>query len=220
MLGAAFFFYAFESHRIDISTQVTDRVKANSLSLSSSDIKVWAPQEPGAMSMTILYSYGSGVRLGTLVSSEAGVLNVAPEAEEAQESHSPSSAHSSAAFPTERTGWFVTFFLALFIACYSVGAGVVVWLTLSELMPTRIRSAGMGIALLLNQGTSTLIAGVFLPFVSNYGYYSMFLSGRDARLSTLQRPYFSFLRLKEKTLEEIERLFDPGHASQTVQSSR
>ena len=45
---------------------------------------------------------------------------------------------------------------------------------LSELMPTRIRSVGMGIALLLNQGVSTLIAAVFLPVVGRFGYFAMF----------------------------------------------
>ena len=64
--------------------------------------------------------------------------------------------------------------LGSFISFFAIGPGVVVWLTLSELMPTRIRSTGMGIALLLNQGVSTLIAAVFLPMVGNYGYYAMF----------------------------------------------
>ena len=76
--------------------------------------------------------------------------------------------------PSERTGWLITICLGLFISFFAIGPGVVVWLTLSELMPTRIRSTGMGIALLLNQGVSTLIAAAFLPIVGNYGYYAMF----------------------------------------------
>ena len=55
---------------------------------------------------------------------------------------------------------------------------------LSELMPTRIRSVGMGIALLLNQGASTLIAGVFLPVVGRFGYFAMFAFWALARSST------------------------------------
>ena len=49
-----------------------------------------------------------------------------------------------------------------------------VWLALSELMPTRIRSNGMSIALVLNQAVSTTIAAVFLPTVGKYGYSTMF----------------------------------------------
>jgi cyanate permease len=210
LLGVAFFFYAFESHRLDISSQVKARVQANTVSVSASDIRTWDPQEPGAMAMTILYSYGSGDRLGTLVSSEAGVLKVAPEADTAGNPLTIKRAFLSRV-PTERTGWFVTFFLSLFIACYSVGPGVVVWLTLSELMPTRIRSAGMGIALLLNQGASTLIAGVFLPLVSNFGYYSMFLFWAGCTTLYFATAVFFLPETKGKTLEEIERLFDPIH---------
>jgi MFS family permease len=218
MLGAAFFFYAFESHRIDIGPQVENRVHGDTLSMTSGDIKLWAPRESSAMSMTILYSYGKGDRLATLVSSERGVLDIAPEADVAGRPLTIKRAFLSRV-PTERTGWFVTFCLALFIACYSVGPGVVVWLTLSELMPTRIRSAGMGIALLLNQGTSTLIASVFLPLVSNYGYYSMFLFWAGCTALYFVTAVFFLPETKGKTLEEIERLFDPVDAQQSREPS-
>ena len=52
-----------------------------------------------------------------------------------------------------------------FIAFFAVGPGVCVWLALSELMPTRIRSMGMSIALVINQLVSTTLAVVFLPVV-------------------------------------------------------
>lgn len=71
------------------------------------------------------------------------------------------------AAPDERIGWFVATCLALYIAMYSVGPGVVVWLALSELMPTRIRSNDVGIAMLVNQGVSTGSAAVFLPVVAH-----------------------------------------------------
>jgi len=41
-------------------------------------------------------------------------------------------------------------------------------------MPTRIRSNGMSIALLINQAVSTGIAAMFLPTVGKYGYSTMF----------------------------------------------
>ena len=219
MLGAAFFFYAFESHRIDIRAQVNSRVHTNTLALSSNDIEAWVPQETGPMSLTVLYSYGTGDRLGTLVSSDATSLNIAPEAEAVGRPLTIKRAFLSRV-PPERTGWIVTFCLALFITSYSVGPGVVVWLTLSELMPTRIRSAGMGIALLLNQGTSTLIAGVFLPLVSNFGYYSMFLFWAGCTSLYFATAVFFLPETKGKTLEEIERLFDPIHTAADANPSR
>ena len=78
------------------------------------------------------------------------------------------------AVPDERHGWLVAIGLYLFMSCYAVGPGVCVWLALSELMPTRIRSNGMSVALVLNQLVSTTLAGIFLPFVSKHGYARMF----------------------------------------------
>ena len=219
VLGVAFFFYAFESHRVDISQQVNSRIQGNTLTLNGSDIATWSPADSGSMGMTILYSYGSGDKLATLVSSDLAPLTIAPEADAAAKPLQIKRAFLSRV-PTERTGWFVTLFLALFIASYSAGPGVVVWLALSELMPTRIRSAGMGIALLLNQGTSTLIAGVFLPAVSNYGYFSMFLFWGGFTALYFCVAVFFLPETKGKTLEEIERLFDPVHAPRDLRPLR
>lgn len=148
--------------------------------------------------------------MATLVSTESDALTLQPEPGFPSESLKIKHAFLSNV-PSEHTGWFITFGLALFIACFSIGPGVVVWLTLSELMPTRIRSAGMGIALLLNQGVSTLIAGVFLPLVSMYGYYSMFLVWAACTVVYFITAAFFLPETKGKTLEEIERQFDPAH---------
>src|SRR5271166_6149863 len=53
--------------------------------------------------------------------------------------------------PTAHNGWLVAISLFVFMAFFAIGPGVCVWLALSELMPTRIRSNGMSIALLINQ---------------------------------------------------------------------
>jgi hypothetical protein len=89
-----------------------------------------------------------------------------------------------------------------------VGPGVCVWLALSELMPTRIRSSGMGIALLINQGVATLIAAVFLPIVGNYGYYAMFLFWAGCTVVYFITAAFFLPETKGKTLEEIEEHFE------------
>src|SRR5207244_7152941 len=76
--------------------------------------------------------------------------------------------------PRSRNGWMVAVTLFVFMAFFAIGPGVCVWLALSELMPTRIRSNGMSIALLINQAVSTTIAAIFLPTVGKYGYSTMF----------------------------------------------
>ena len=109
--------------------------------------------------------------------------------------------------PDARSGQLAALFIALFIASFSIGPGVCVWLALSELMPTRIRSVGMGVALLINQGTGTLIAGAFLPIVGNHGYHMMFLFWAACTAVYFITAAFFLPETKGKSLEEIERLF-------------
>ena len=68
--------------------------------------------------------------------------------------------------PSRRHGWLVALGLYLFMAFFAIGPGVCVWLALSELMPTRIRSNGMSIALVINQW-SPPPRGIFLPSSAN-----------------------------------------------------
>jgi MFS family permease len=110
--------------------------------------------------------------------------------------------------PEPGHGWLVALGLYLFIAFYALGPGVVVWLALSELMPTRIRSNGMSIALVLNQMVSTTLAAIFLPFVSKHGYSSIFFLFAGCTVVYLAVAAFFLPETKGKTLEEIEAHFE------------
>lgn len=112
--------------------------------------------------------------------------------------------------PDKGHGWLVDIFLNLFMAFFAVGPGVCVWLALSELMPTRIRSNGMSIALVINQLVSTTLAAIFLPFVSKYGYSSIFFLFTGFCFIYLLTVNFFLPETKGKTLEEIERYFESG----------
>jgi MFS family permease len=105
-------------------------------------------------------------------------------------------------------GWWVAFALYAFMAFYALGPGVCVWLALSELMPTRIRSNGMSVALVINQLVSTTLAGIFLPFVSKYGYSSMFFLFAVFTVIYFLTAAFLLPETKGKTLEEIEAYFE------------
>ena len=112
--------------------------------------------------------------------------------------------------PDARHGWLVAIGLYLFVAFYAIGPGVCVWLALSELMPTRIRSNGMSIALVINQLVSTTLAGIFLPVVSKYGYSTMFFLFSAFTVLYLITVTFFLPETKGKTLEEIEKHFESG----------
>ena len=110
--------------------------------------------------------------------------------------------------PSAQTGWITAFFIYCFMAFFAVGPGVCVWLALSELMPTRIRSNGMAIALVINQTVSTVIAAVFLPTVGKFGYGTMFFGFAACTVVYFVTAFFFLPETKGKTLEEIEEHFE------------
>jgi SP family myo-inositol transporter-like MFS transporter 13 len=112
--------------------------------------------------------------------------------------------------PSENNGWLTAVVLFVFVSFFAVGPGVCVWLALSELMPTRIRSNGMSFALLINQTISTTIAAVFLPTVGAHGYSTMFFIFASCTVFYFIIAFFFLPETKGKTLEEIEEYFEGG----------
>ena len=109
--------------------------------------------------------------------------------------------------PSTRNGWLTALLIYCFAASFASGPGVCVWLALSELMPTRVRSNGMSIALLINQAVSTTIAAIFLPTVGKYGYSAMFFAFAAFTVIYFVTAFFFLPETKGKTLEEIEEYF-------------
>jgi MFS family permease len=110
--------------------------------------------------------------------------------------------------PPESTGWLTAACMFMFMVFFAMGPGVCVWLALSELMPTRIRSNGMSAALLVNQAVSTFIAAVFLPSVGQHGYAMMFFIFAGCTVVYFITATFFLPETKGKTLEEIEAHFE------------
>jgi sugar porter (SP) family MFS transporter len=111
---------------------------------------------------------------------------------------------SGALAPGPATGLVVMGALMLFIAGFATGPGVCVWLALSELMPTRIRSLGMGLGLLVNQGISTAMAAMFLPVVKSHGYAAIFAFWAVCTVGYFLVAALWLPETKGRTLEEIE----------------
>jgi MFS transporter, SP family, solute carrier family 2 (myo-inositol transporter), member 13 len=121
--------------------------------------------------------------------------------------------------PDESHGWLVAAAIYLFIAFYATGPGVCVWLALSELMPTRIRSNGMSIALVINQLVSAILQAIFLPFVSKHNYSSMFFLFASFTVVYFLTAVFLVPETKGKTLEEIEAHFEKAGGALEPSSS-
>jgi MFS transporter, SP family, solute carrier family 2 (myo-inositol transporter), member 13 len=183
----------------------------------------------GELSLSVIYSYGgftattrtlhsanngaapvSVNRLSSLPSSKVEAFFQDPFADLDAARAAPLKIEHAyiAPLPDEAHGWLVALGLYSFVAFYGLGPGVCVWLALSELMPTRIRSNGMSIALVINQMVSTTLAGIFLPVVGKYGYSMMFFLFCGFTVIYLITAAFFLPETKGKTLEEIEAHFE------------
>lgn len=191
-----------EARRLEVADKVQAMTVGNRLTIAPEFVH----GDGREAALTVLYSYGDGDRIATLSASDQEPLQLAPEPSNPRAQLTIRRAFV-APLPSRQTAWWITLSLAFFIAGYAIGPGVVVWLALSELMPTRIRSAGMGIALLINQGVSTLIAGFFLPVVASHGYSAMFFFWAVCSLIYFLTATFFLPETKGKTLEEIEARF-------------
>jgi MFS transporter, SP family, solute carrier family 2 (myo-inositol transporter), member 13 len=206
LLACGFFFLHIEQGRRDVRSQVDAARNGNRIVLPLHTL----PAGPAgrAMALTVTYSYGHGTQVETVLSdSPVPVLTIVPAADEVGAALTIRRAVYGPV-PSTEAGWIVAGCLGLFILFYAVGPGVVVWLMLSELMPTRIRSSGMGVAMLLNQGASTLIAAVFLPVVGFFGYYAMFFAWAGCTVVYFITASFFLPETRGRTLEEIEMYFE------------
>lgn len=208
LMAAAGLFWGVEHQRIDVRGQIVGVETENTVAVPLN--RLTSAQRP--MSLFVLYSYGKGSRVATVASTDADpALVIRPDPAEAG---APLTIEKALLGPVPggTTSGLIALCMAMFIAAYAVGPGVVVWLVLSELMPSRIRSVGMGIALLLNQGVSTAIAALFLPVVGNFGYAAMFVFWAVCTFLYFLTATFLIPETKGKTLEEIEMHFS-GHTT-------
>jgi len=211
-----FFFLRAESARTDVRDRVVAAETGNTVHLPVNEATLGSATPGRVTALSVIYTYGDGEQLATVLSdSPEPYLDIAPDAKHPNARLEIKHAMYGPV-PGKLTGWMVAACLAVFIMTYAVGPGVVVWLMLSELMPTRIRSTGMGVALLLNQGISTLIAGVFLPVVGNYGYAAMFFAWAAATVVYFATAMWWLPETKGKSLEEIEMFFERRGAAEAT----
>lgn len=211
LFACALLFWRVERQRVDVKDQVVAAISGDTVSLPIRHVIPAGVDRP--MVLSVLYSYGSGNRIAAVATTDRDpVLVIRTEASEAGAPLTIQKAMLGPV-PGSATSGLIALCMGLFIAAYAVGPGVVVWLVLSELMPVRIRSTGMGIALLLNQGVSAGIAALFLPVVGRYGYAPMFLSWSACTVIYFLTATFFVPETKGKTLEEIEIYFS-SQASQ------
>jgi SP family galactose:H+ symporter-like MFS transporter len=102
------------------------------------------------------------------------------------------------------TGIFSLFGLFGFIVSFAVGPGVVVWLAVSELFPTRIRGKGISLCLFFNSLASSLLATFFLPLSQTLGMGKTYWLFAVFTFIYLLAVFFLLPETKTKSLEEIQ----------------
>lgn len=234
-LCTAIMFIRSEANRVDVRDALQAAVSSDQgLKYSYDDAAVHRLLPSGAFngertSLAVIYSYGDFT--GTTLPVRTG--ETGPSAIEIKRSESVPTGKVQAFFsnpfadldaaraaplkiehayispvPSIANGWLMAIFLYMFVAFYACGPGVCVWLALSELMPTRIRSNGMSVALVINQLVSTTLAAIFLPMVGKYGYSTMFFLFAGFTVIYLLTVAIFLPETKGKTLEEIEKHFE------------
>lgn len=102
------------------------------------------------------------------------------------------------------TGSLVAAGVVVFIAGYSVGPGVCVWLVMTELLPTRIRAVGMGVVLFVNHFVSMGMQWAFLPAGESFGYGGVWAFCAVSAVLYWLVSAFGMPETKGKSFEEIE----------------
>jgi SP family myo-inositol transporter-like MFS transporter 13 len=236
LLATGFIFRRTESRRVDVRDAVQAMVVASNQTAAidfneETAAKMLAGTAganfPQPKSLVVIYSYGDfDAATATVRSDDLGARLIInrqssiPETKVAAFFKNPFARLDAARVaplriqnaliapvPTEANGWLTASCIFCFMAFFALGPGVCVWLALSELMPTRIRSNGMSVALLLKSVVSTTIATMFLPTVGKYGYSAMFFGFAACTVVYFVTAAFFLPETKGKTLEEIEASF-------------
>jgi len=241
MLGVGFLFHNTEKLRVDVTSELQTMVTTNqtlSLTFNSQAVTNLLPASAAQnfnvsspATLVVIYSYGDYNAATPAVRSDAGTKpieltrdgcipqnkivsffkNPFADLDAARTAPLKIKAASITPVPNEQNGWLTAMLLYFYMASFAIGPGVCVWLALSELMPTRIRSNGMSVTLLVNQVVATIIAAVFLPTVGKYGYSTMFFVFAGCTVIYFITAAFFLPETKGKTLEEIEEYFEGKH---------
>ena len=102
------------------------------------------------------------------------------------------------------TGMLALLGLLLFIVSFAIGPGVVVWLAISELFPTRVRGKGIAFCLFFSSLSATILSVYFLPLVKYIGMGQTYWLFATFTLCYCMVVWFYLPETKARTLEEIQ----------------
>jgi SP family galactose:H+ symporter-like MFS transporter len=105
-------------------------------------------------------------------------------------------------------GWLSLVGLLGFILSFAIGPGVVVWLAISELFPTRVRGKGIALCLFFSSLSGSLLASVFLDLTAALGVAGTYWLCAGFSAVYLYLAVFYLPETKAKSLEDIQAYFE------------
>lgn len=111
--------------------------------------------------------------------------------------------------PPETTGWIIFACVAAYQFALAIGPGACGWLLVSELLPTRIRSVGMGAGILLGSLVNIGMLASFLGIFNRFGLAGPWILWGASAAVYLELVLLLLPETRGKTLEEIEAMFAP-----------
>ncbi|MFM4775150.1 sugar porter family MFS transporter [Aeromonas veronii] len=114
----------------------------------------------------------------------------------------------------------VTVAIMSFIMFFAIGPGICVWLALSELLPSNIRSTGMALALSLNALAASLFSGMFLYLGQTISFGFTFIICSIFCMLYFGVAKYLMPETKGKTLEEIEMYFQTCYDAKAANKNR
>jgi SP family arabinose:H+ symporter-like MFS transporter len=94
-----------------------------------------------------------------------------------------------------------------YVACFAFGLGTVVWVSLAELFPNRVRGRAMSVATIVLWLTVSGVASTFLTLLNAFSASKVFLGYAALCAVSVACIYFLLPETKNRTLEEIERFW-------------
>ncbi|MCD6047482.1 MAG: csbC 1 [Gammaproteobacteria bacterium] len=104
---------------------------------------------------------------------------------------------------------FVLFGLLVYIASFAIGPGVIVWLAISELLPTKVRGKTVALCLFVNSVAATMLSSTFLSIQKAIGMSSTYWLFAGFTLIYFLVAKYLLPETNGKELEDIQKKHEP-----------
>ncbi len=104
-------------------------------------------------------------------------------------------------------GWLFLSGLIVYIFAYAMGPGVVVWLAISELLPTKVRGRAVALCLFANSAAAAVLASTFMELIQSIGLSNTFSLFACFTFCYWLMAKYGLPETKGKTLEQIQTEF-------------